>query len=167
VPRLKLRASRLLTDGRVEVDLDGEVSSEHLMTAGVEPQPLRESRSEAPLELPDGGALIWICDQTGEELSNRVPLDDPARLRGWLQERAPGGERPQGLDALDYDKPVGRMLQFLHERCIFDIDETGAAVRAQRLANEDAGESEGALPLGFGDRFTGRRRDHQSSPDHA
>lgn len=141
---LKLRAARLLPDGRVEVDLDGAVSSELLVTAGMERQPLHEFRSGAPLELPEGGALIWICNPAGEELSNRVPLDDPARLRDWLQERASGGERPQGLDPLDYDKPVGRMLQFLHERCIFDIDETGAAARAHRLANEEAGEREGS-----------------------
>ena len=34
---LKLRAARLLPDGRVEVDLDGAVSGELLVTAGMEP----------------------------------------------------------------------------------------------------------------------------------
>jgi hypothetical protein len=142
--QVKLRAARLRSDGRVEVDLDGPPDGELSVTAGMEAQLLRGSRSEAPLELPEGGALVWICDQEGGELSSRVPLDDPARLRNWLKEHTSVGERPQGLDPLDYDKPAGRMLQFLHERCIFDIDETGAATRARRLANEEAGENEGS-----------------------
>jgi hypothetical protein len=142
---VKLRAARLLSDGRVEVELERTAAGEELYaSAGLAPQPLHEARTAAPLELPEGGALIWISDAAGAELSNRVPLDDPTRLRDWLRERVGGGERPQGLDPLDYDKPVGRLLQFLHERCIFDIDETDAATRTRRLANEEAGEREGS-----------------------
>ena len=140
---VKLRAARLLGDGRVEVEIDDATDSNLFATAGQEQQPLRDARTSAPLALPEGGALIWICDASAVELSNRVPLDDPAQLRDWLTERTAGGERPQGLDPLDYEKPVGRLLQFLHERCIFDIDETGAATRARRLANEESGEHEG------------------------
>ncbi len=142
--RVKLRAARLRKDGRVEVDMDDPPEGQLLVTAGIEAQLLQGSTSQAPLEVPEGGTLVWICDPEGVELSNRVPLDDPARLHSWLKEHISVGERPQGLDPLDYDKPVGQMLQFLHERCIFDIDETGAATRARRLANEDAGEHEGS-----------------------
>jgi hypothetical protein len=142
--QVRLRAARLLSDGRVEVDMDSPPKGDLLVTAGVEAQLLRRSRSEGPLELPAGGNLAWICNRKGGELSNRVPLDDPARLHSWLKERTSVGDRPQGLDPLDYDKPVGRMLQYLHERWIFDIDETGAATRARRLANEEAGEHEGS-----------------------
>ena len=141
---VKLLAARLLSDGRVELEVERAQAAELFATAGLGRQPLQESRTAGALELPEGGALVWVCDADGVELSNRVLLDDPARLRDWLKEREPGGERPQGLDPLDYDKPVGRMLQFLHERCIFDIDETGASTRARRLANEEAGEQEGS-----------------------
>ena len=124
--------------------MDDPAEGDLLVTAGSEAQLLHGFTSEAPLELPEGGTLAWICDQEGAELSNRVPLDDPARLHSWLKEHTGVGEHPHGLDPLDYDKPVGRMLQFLHERCIFDIDETSAATRARRLANEEAGEREGS-----------------------
>lgn len=143
-PPLLLRAAKLLDDGRVEVALDGALPTETMVTAGLAPQPLAGDRSEGRLALPDGGALVWLCDAVGSLLSNRVPLDEPARLRGWLEERTSGGDRPRELDATDYDTPVGRMLLYLHERCIFDIEETSAATRARRLANEDAAETDGS-----------------------
>jgi hypothetical protein len=141
---LPLRAARLLKDGRVEVAVDGAIPTETLVTAGLEPQPLTGDRSDGPLSVPEGGALVWLCDAGGSLLSNLVLLDEPARLRGWLEERASGGDRPSELDATDYDTPVGRMLLYLHERCIFDIEETSAATRARRLANEDAAETDGS-----------------------
>jgi hypothetical protein len=144
LPPLLLRAARLLDDGRVEIAVDGLPSAPPLVTAGLEARPLADDRSESPLPLPEGGALIWLCDAVGTPLSNRVPLDEPARLRGWLEERTSGSDRPRELDTTDYDTPVGRMLLYLHDRCIFDIEETSAATRARRLANEDAAESEGS-----------------------
>jgi hypothetical protein len=143
-PSLLLRAARLLDDGRVEVAVDGEAPEKPLVTAGLEARPLTGDRSEGPLALPEGGVLVWLCDAGGTLLSNRVPLDEPTRLRGWLEERTSSGDRPRELDTTDYDTPVGRMLLYLHERCIFDIEETSAATRARRLANEDAAESDGS-----------------------
>ncbi len=143
-PPLLLRAATLLADGRIEVAIDGTLPAETLVTAGLEPQQLAGDRSEGALALPEGGALVWLCDAAGSRLSNVVPLDEPARLRGWLEERTPGGDRPRELDATDYETPVGQMLLYLHERCIFDIEETSAATRARRLANEDAAETDGS-----------------------
>src|SRR5204863_4361517 len=69
-------------------------------------------------------------------------VDDPATLRGWLQERTGGGERPRELDPIDINRPVGQLLQWLHEVCIFDIDETPASSRARRLANEETSDED-------------------------
>jgi hypothetical protein len=94
------------------------------------------------LELADGGALAWLCDRDVAQLSNKTLVDDPATLRGWLQERTTAGERPRELDPLDINRPVGQLLQWLHEVCIFDIDETPASSRARRLANEETSDED-------------------------
>src|SRR5439155_11653393 len=109
---------------------------------GTEAQPVVEGRSAQPIELADGGVLAWLCDRDGAQLSNKVLIDDPSILRGWLQERTAAGERPRELDALDINRPVGQLLQWLHEVCIFDIDETPAASRARRLANEESSDED-------------------------
>lgn len=142
-PPIMLRAATLLDDGRVEVALDAVDLHDALVTAGLNPQRLVERRTQGPLALPEGGALVWLCDADANRVSNVVPLDDPSRLRRWLDERTPDGERPRELVPSDYETPVGRMLLLLHERCIFDIEETDAASRARRLANEDAAAVDG------------------------
>jgi hypothetical protein len=133
---LRLRAARRIEKKRVEVEFEGTVAGDVYVSAGADAQPVVDGRTQEPLALPNGGALVWLSDPEGEQLSNRVLLDDPNSLRGWLQERTGGGERPRELDSLDINQPVGQLLQWLHEVCIFDIDETPAASRARRLANE-------------------------------
>ena len=84
---------------------------------------------------------MWLCDASGSPLSNFVVLDEPARLRGWLEERASGGDRPSELT-----RPITTLLlggcSSTCTRSIFDIEETSAATRARRLANEDAAETD-------------------------
>lgn len=143
-PPLALRAARVLPDGRVEVDYVGETDVTIFLSSGSEQQELADRRTIAEFPLGERDAFVWLCNQEGAELSNKVPVDDPTRLRGWLEERTSAADRPRELEARDFETPVGRMLLYLHDRCIFDIDETAAAARAGRLANEEAGESEGS-----------------------
>ena len=135
---LRLRAARRIEKERVEVEFEGSFDGDVYVTAGGDAQPVVDARTAEPLALAEGSSLVWLCDGDGAQLSNRVLVDDPATLRAWLQERTSGGERPRELDPVDISRPVGQLLQWLHEVCIFDIDETPAASRARRLANEES-----------------------------
>jgi hypothetical protein len=110
------------------------------LTGGLEPCPLSGETTKGRLTLPEGGALVWLCDDGGLQLSNKVVLDDPAALSGWLEDRE-RREGPAGIDPPALNEPIGALLLRLHQECIFDIDETPAAERVRRLVQEEGDDN--------------------------
>jgi len=139
-----LRSAWRETDGRISIDATGDVPGDAQLTSGGEGQRLDSMTTIAPLAMPDGGVLIWLRAADGGDLSNKTPLDDRHRLRSWLEQRTEAGVRPRELDGTDFETPVGRMLQRLHEACIFDIDETPAMARAAGLTTQEASDEQAA-----------------------
>src|SRR5205823_8210670 len=145
---LTLRSVTRLPDLRVAVVYDGKWNSgELVVTDGHHFHGLRNQQTANPFPVPDEGAIVWLADTEGRELSNRVPIDDPARLDSMLERRAESADRIPDLDLRDIQTPVGRMLARLHRECIFDIDRTPAASRAY------AGSDEQTEDPAFWDRF--------------
>ncbi len=136
---LTLLSAVRFPDGRITVRVRGTSPNESIaLTNGPTTITLAGDQTTAPFPLPDNGALVWVTAPTGQAVSNCVPVDDPTRLNEWLQQRGTTVERPRELDERDVTTPVGQMLQRLNQACIFDIDETPAAARAQRLQDIDA-----------------------------
>ena len=74
-------------------------------------------------------------------MSNKVAIDDPHALDRSLANRDPARDRPGDLHEHDADTPLGQLMSWLHQQCIFDIDDTPAARRAQ-AAQDEAPEEE-------------------------
>lgn len=136
---LRLLSARPTKDA-IEIVYNGDASGEVYLTGGLEPRLIGGGRTTGPLNLPEGGALVWLCDVTGSQISNKVVLDDPVALSAWL-EKHERREGPAGIDPPSFDEPIDALLFRLHQECIFDIDETPAAERARRLASEEGGDS--------------------------
>lgn len=144
-PPLTLVAATLLPDLRVQGKVAGEWPTRTAALAsgsGAKSVPLdAEHVTARPLgrdELPE---LVWLVDEHGERITNRVPLDDPAALERALKRRQGAGERPRELDPLDAETPAGRVLLFLHETCVLDIEDTPAlseASNAEERSTEEA-----------------------------
>jgi hypothetical protein len=128
------------TKDAVEVAYSGQATGEIYLTGGLDPRLIVGETTTGPLVLPEGGALVWLCDVLGAQLSNKVVLDDPVALSAWLEEHE-RREGPAGLDPPAFNEPIGALLLRLHQECIFDIDETPAAERARRLAQEEGGDT--------------------------
>jgi hypothetical protein len=93
---------------------------------------------------PLAGRLVFLVDQEGTVLSNRVVVDDPQELDAVLHRRSrEGTERPPELMAGDLDTPVGRALQWVHRNLLMDVTErtaaggSGATGAAEREADAD------------------------------
>jgi hypothetical protein len=108
-------------DGQAE--LEGQVTVEALAEHG-----------SAPL-------LAWLTDETGKAVSNAVTIDDPNSLDRSLANRDPSHDRPTGLQEQEAETLLGRIMSWLHQQCIFDIDDTPAARRTQS-AQDEAPEEE-------------------------
>jgi hypothetical protein len=135
---LVLKSASLLADERVRVTYTGTYGAGAiLLTNGQTTQPLVGQDTAGALAGIEGSRLVWLASATGEQLSNRVAVDVPKQLDGWLQARVETSNKPDGLQGSDLSTPVGEMLSRLHEECVFDADETPAARNAQRLAGED------------------------------
>jgi hypothetical protein len=85
--------------------------------------------------------LAWLINGDGETVSNAVAIDDPNALERSLASRDPSRDRPGDLNEQDADTPLGQLMSWLHQQCIFDIDDTSAARRAQ-AAQDEAPEEE-------------------------
>jgi hypothetical protein len=128
------------TKGAIAVSFRGEPHDELYLAGGLELGLIADGTTTGPLALPEDGALVWLCDVAGVQLSNKVVLDDPVALSGWLQVREQR-EGPAGIDPPALKEPIGALLLRLHQECIFDIDETPAAERVRRLAHEEGEDS--------------------------
>jgi hypothetical protein len=112
-----------------------------VLSDGQQRRTVADGRTVEPFGLGEQTQLVWLEDDAGTILSNRVPPDRPARLREWLRESAqPGGERLRELDAADAQTPLGRILLRLNQECIFDFEDTEAARRTRRLAGDQAAD---------------------------
>lgn len=140
---LTLISATPLPDERVRVNLRGKQPGEGLQLAwdGGSSRIEADATTRDAIDLKAAPVLVWLADENGEHLSNRVPLDDPGALERCLRARAEADDQPRELDPSDAETPIGRILLFLHETCIFDIDETPAATDARR-AGEHSPEQE-------------------------
>jgi hypothetical protein len=142
---LRLLSACQLADDRVEVFLRtrGGAQLPHplVLADGERRGMVADGRTVQAFPLGEQTRLVWLEDDAGTVLSNRVPPDLTARLRGWLHEPSqPGDERPRELDADDANTPLGRILLRLNQECIFDFEDTEAARRTRRLAGGEAAE---------------------------
>ena len=134
---LHLRSATWLDDGRIRVHLAVPVSDGARLSNGETASDLDAATTVDPF--PDDTArLVWVADVSGAQLSNKVAIDEPARLRAILEERNEDGDRPAGIEAADLETPVGQMLARLHAACIFDFDETPTARRIAHAADSES-----------------------------
>jgi hypothetical protein len=150
---LALLSARQLHDDRIEVAyrLRGDARPLHtlVLSDGQQHSTVEDGCTVEPFGLGEQTQLVWLEDDAGGVLSNRVPPDDPARLREWLREPAQrGDERPRELDADDAQTPLGRILLRLNQECIFDFEDTEAARRTRRLAGDQAADQGDAAAKG-------------------
>lgn len=62
------------------------------------------------MALNGGYGLVWLTDDASAQLSNSVPVDDPARLAAQLRQSHESDDRPRDLDERDLHIPIGQML---------------------------------------------------------
>jgi hypothetical protein len=148
---LALLSARQLDDDRIEVAFrprsDARPPHTLVLSDGQLRSTVEDGRTVEPFGLGEQAQLVWLEDEAGAILSNRVPPDHPARLREWLREPAQrDDQRPRELDADDAQTPLGRILLRLNQECIFDYEDTEAARRTRRLAGDQAADqpNEGA-----------------------
>jgi hypothetical protein len=136
-PAVALRRASWRKDGRIAVTADPEpqptqrlawVAGSASLDGPVTGDALAES-NEPPL-------LAWLVDEAGETISNAVAIDDPNALDRSLASRDPSRDRPGELHEQDAETPLGRLMSWLHQQCIFDLDDTPAARRAQGAQDE-------------------------------
>ena len=120
-PAVRAGFSLMWRDGQAE--LDGQVTAE-----------VQADRDQPPI-------LVWLTDEAGASASNAAAIDDPNALDRSLASRDPSRDRPSGLQEQDAETPLGQLMSWVHARCIFDIDDTPAARRAQS-AQDSAPEEE-------------------------
>jgi hypothetical protein len=138
-PPLRLQSAIPTRDGQVHVSFSGQADVADLcLTDGHDRPPLINTMTTRPFPRDDTRALVWITDSDGTApLSNKVPLDDPDRLRAQLQRaNQDRRDRPQELELRDLATPVGAMLVRLHDVCIFDFEETAAAHHLRTAAGQ-------------------------------
>lgn len=136
-----LRSAAWLPDGRIEISADLTLTEGLLLSSDVASAELAGLTTTAPFR-EDSVRLVWLSKPSGEQQSNKVAIDEPARLRQALQERGEAFERPAGVEAADLETPVGQMLARLHEACIFDFDDTPTARRMPRAADDETEDPE-------------------------
>ena len=129
-------------DGYVSITFDGEVGGTLYLAHLSGRIPLRDGRTTEPIDDHSTTAVVWLENEDGQVLSNRVVIEHQQRLNDVLQDRQHTSSRPAGFSEQELDTPVGEMLERLHRECIFDIDETPAAKQAQRIAEEEESDSE-------------------------
>jgi hypothetical protein len=139
---VSLRRATWRKDGRVAVVAEPAPKDGHDLAwaAGIAPLDGAISR-EALAELDDPPRLAWLIDAEREAVSNAVAVDDPNALERSLASRDASRDRPSDLHEQDAETPLGRLMSWLHQQCIFDIDDTPAARRAQG-AQDEAPEEE-------------------------
>ena len=139
---MALRRAAWLHDGRIALAAEPAPEAGHrLAWAGGQAGLDGVFTAEVLIQHERPPLLAWLSDEAGEAVSNAVPIDDPSALDRSLAERDPARNRPGELQEQDAETPLGRLMSWLHQQGIFDIDDTPAARRAQS-AQSDAPEEE-------------------------
>ena len=140
---LALRSAQWREDGRVQVSLadrdalppglrlNWELAASHapLDEHGITREPLDDA-DPAPV-------IVYLSDDHGTALSNRVVVDDPGELRETLSgSGSKRSMRPRELEDLEM-VPLVRLILWAHDKFIFDPDETSAFRRASEAAAEN------------------------------
>ena len=141
-PAVALRRATWLKDGRIGLTAEPPPETGHrlawtgcqAMLDGVVTAEALNQHERPPL-------LAWLSDEAGGAVSNAVAIDDPNALDRSLAERDSSRNRPDELQEQDAETPLGRLMSWLHQQGIFDIDDTPAARRTQSAQN-DAPEEE-------------------------
>ncbi|WP_028061001.1 phospholipase D-like domain-containing protein [Candidatus Solirubrobacter pratensis] len=141
-PIVALRRATWRKDGRIAITAEPEPEPGQQLAWAHGTTPLDGNLSnEALADHDEPPRLAWLADRDGEIVSNAVAIDDPNALDRSLASRDPSRDRPGEMHEQDAETPLGRLMGWLHQQCIFDIDETPAARRAQG-AQDEAPEEE-------------------------
>jgi hypothetical protein len=136
-PAVALRRASWRKDGRIAIVSDPEPEAGQQLAWVAGSAKLDGAvTGEALAELDEPPLLAWLTDEGGETISNAVAVDDPNALERSLASRDASRDRPGDLHEQDAETPLGRMMSWLHQQCIFDIDDTPAARRAQGAQDE-------------------------------
>jgi hypothetical protein len=150
-PAVALQRAAWRKDGRIAVHAEpAPEATQRLAWAQGTAELQSQLTAEVLAEHDDPPRLCWLIDGAATAVSNAVAIDDPTALERTLAARDSTGDRPRELLENDAETPLGRLMSWLHEQCIFDIDETPAARRAQ-AAQDEAPEEESS---DFWDRLT-------------
>lgn len=168
---IRLLTASLQDDHTIKIATSIPVGPSLRLTDGVTILSLDPAAAGTTAGFPesDEGRLVWLLDVGGEQVSNKVPLDNPNALQRMLALRDGNAERVRELDRQDLDTPIGKMLQSLNELCIFDIEETDAGKRTQQvLSEQDQPEEDPAFweRLGQEELLLDRRTAHYRSLAH-
>lgn len=119
---LKRAAAR--PDGTVEVQCQQSLQTGWQLDDLHERSPLVADGEKSVTTGPLHGRLVFIVDDGGAVLSNRVVVDDPGALDAVLHVRGRSSEdRPPELLSGDLDTPVGKALLWLHRNLVMDVTE--------------------------------------------
>lgn len=136
-PGVALRRATWQKDGRIAITAQPEPHAGQRLAWAHGATPLNGPvTGEALADLDEPPLLAWLVDGDGEIVSNAVAVDDPNALERSLANRDPSRDRPHELQEHDAATPLGRLMGWLHQQCIFDIDDTSAARRAQGAQDE-------------------------------
>jgi hypothetical protein len=138
---IRLLAATPTDDGSVEIMIKGATQEDVYLTSANQTVRIKETRTVEMFPLTGKEVLVWLTDEKGNSLSNRIPIDDPLALRNQLETRTSrSSDRPRELDASDLDSPIARILAQLHNDYIFDLDEIEVIKQAER-ANDDPSQA--------------------------
>ncbi|MBA2557022.1 MAG: hypothetical protein H0V12_06710 [Chloroflexi bacterium] len=156
----RLQSATREPDGRVRLRVDpGLLPDGALLTDGVRREALvaGEVKAWAPTE---DVVLVWLEEEAGGVLSNRVALEDRVALDRMLSTRTQEREHPSGIEERDLGHPLGELLADLHRHAMFDIDDTPAG---RRIADLEAATDQAGAE--FWDRYL--QNELQLDPRHA
>ncbi len=150
LPAVTLRRATWCKDGRIAVTAEPPPDTGQRLAwahgvAGLDHEVTVDRLADEP-RLP---MLVWLTDDGETTISNAVAVDDPDALERSLASRDVSRDRPSELHEQDAETPLGRLMCWLHQQCIFDISDTSAARRAQS-AQDEAPEED----TDFWDRLT-------------
>jgi hypothetical protein len=141
LPAVRLLSAASTAEGHVTLVSDPPPQPGWLLDDQTARQPVTISPvGQAITAGPLAGRLVQLADASGQVLSNRVVVDDPAALAAVLAtgpdtER---GDRPPELAATDLDSPLARTLVWLHRNLVMDVSETAAGPLAQPVTGDEA-----------------------------
>jgi hypothetical protein len=133
-----LRSAVGRSDGRIEVEWTGPDAHLLAWAESLPAAPIRDGVTLDPVaEQEPQPVLVWLVDEQGLPLTNRVPVEDPVALAETLAgSQIKRESRPAELAGLEA-VPLVQMAIWADANFIFDLEQTKAVGRAQKAAEED------------------------------